>query len=325
MSLEVSARGIRIHQMGAFFSLICMHAVLLAADVGGPAEMAGSMPPQAVEEEPLYATSTRLDRIGRVVAPVHINGRGPFRLLVDTGASHTTFSPQLVEWLGLTPSFDSTLALNGVTGMARVPTVRVDRIEAGELRIEDVQVPVIWSAIMADAHGILGLAGLRNERILVDFRRDRIEITRSRGPISHLGYLKVPARRVAGGVLAVDAVIGGIRTRAVIDTGAERTLGNMRLRDALLASKRKAHWRSTDVLGATEAVLTGHSSIAPPIKLAGVTITGTEVTYGDFHIFRLWKLDQRPAALIGMDVLGTVNALIVDFRERAVYFDVGRL
>lgn len=35
------------------------------------------------EPEPLYASPTRLDRIGRVVAPVMINGRGPFRLVVD--------------------------------------------------------------------------------------------------------------------------------------------------------------------------------------------------------------------------------------------------
>src|SRR5688572_17412347 len=45
--------------------------------------------------EPLFASPTRIDRIGRIVAPVYINGQGPFRLVVDTGASHSTVSPQL--------------------------------------------------------------------------------------------------------------------------------------------------------------------------------------------------------------------------------------
>lgn len=316
--------------VSTLFSLLFLHAAFLAAESAGvvppPASVERSPPPPAATQPdpdaPLYATSTRMDRIGRVVAPVHINGKGPFRLVVDTGASHTTFSPRLVQLLGLVPSFDKTILLNGVTGSAQVPTVQIERIQAGDMVLEDVQVPVIWSSIMSNADGILGVAGLRNERIFVDFRRDRIEITRSRAAFSKIGYLKVPARRVAGGVLAVDTVIGGVRARAVIDTGAERTLGNTALRHALRSRRRSAKWQDTDVYGATETILSGQSSIAPPIKLGAATITGTEITYGDFHIFRLWNLDKRPAALIGMDVLGTVGALIIDFRERDIYFDV---
>jgi hypothetical protein len=45
--------------------------------------------------------------------------------------------------------------------------------------------------------------------------------------------------------------------------------------------------------------------------------------YGDFHIFKLWNLESRPAALIGMDVLGTVGALVVDYSRRELLLDVG--
>ena len=37
--------------------------------------------------EPRYVAPTLRDRIGRVWAPVYINGQGPLRLVLDTGAS----------------------------------------------------------------------------------------------------------------------------------------------------------------------------------------------------------------------------------------------
>jgi predicted aspartyl protease len=304
--------------MGAAFSETPAQGNLPAASTASPApeDWGGA----------LYASSTTLDRIGRVVAPVTINGRGPFRLVVDTGASHSTFSPRLAEQLGLTPSLENALTMNGVTGTAQVPTVTVDRLQAGDVVIQRANVPVVWSSIMSNADGILGVAGLRSERILVDFRNDRIVITRSRALVETEGFLKIPARRVAGGLLQVDAKIGGVSTRVVIDTGAERSLGNLALRNALKRSlhrnNRNSRWSDTQVFGATDQVAQGQSSIAPDIRIGQATISGTEIVYGDFHIFKVWNMDERPSALIGMDVLGTVEALVIDFRERELYLDV---
>jgi predicted aspartyl protease len=279
---------------------------------------------ERAESTPLFASPTRIDRIGRVVAPVIIDGKGPFRLVVDSGASHSTFSPKLVTTLGLDPSHDSPLLLNGVTGVAQVPTVTVGRIQAGDMVVQNAQVPVVSSSIMAEADGILGVAGLRKERILVDFRRDRIVITRSSRSIDTDGFLRIRGNEVAGGLLAVNARIGGVLARAVIDTGAERTLGNAALRDALRARQRgrDSRWSTTSVYGATTEVASGELSVAPPVKLGPAVISGAEIVFGDFHIFKVWDLDSRPAALIGMDVLGTVEAMVLDYARRELYLDV---
>ena len=42
--------------------------------------------------EPRYVAPTLRDRIGRIWAPVMINGKGPFRLVLDTGASRSAVS-----------------------------------------------------------------------------------------------------------------------------------------------------------------------------------------------------------------------------------------
>jgi predicted aspartyl protease len=278
-----------------------------------PVSAAPNAAPAAID--PLFASPTRLDRVGRIVAPVYINGQGPFRLVVDTGASHSTISPQLAERLALSPAESSAILLNGVTGTAQVPAVNVQRMQAGDLVIQNAQVPVVWSSIMAGADGILGVAGLRRERILVDFRKDRILISQSQPPDDLSRYLKVPARRVAGGLLAVDVRVGSVRARAIIDTGSERTLGNTALLNALHKRHEAQRTVATKVFGATTDVSEGQQQVAPTIVFGAATLTDVTVVFGDFHIFKVWDLEQRPALLIGMDVLGTVQVLVIDFKR----------
>jgi len=51
--------------------------------------------------EPRYVSPTRRDQIGRIWAPVMINGHGPFRLVLDTGASHSAVTELVALALGI--------------------------------------------------------------------------------------------------------------------------------------------------------------------------------------------------------------------------------
>jgi predicted aspartyl protease len=300
-----------------FTALILALLLPYQAGAGSPASL---IPPVVLQEpEPLFASPTRLDRIGRIVAPVLINGKGPFRLVVDTGASHTTISPKLASALGLQTMEDSTVLLNGVTGMEIVPAVTLDRVQAGDLIVEGARAPVITTDIMGGADGILGVAGLKRERITVDFREDTISISRSRNMRMESDMLRIPAVRLDGGLLMVVARVGGVRVRAIIDTGAERSLGNEALRVALRNRNRLEPPRFTSVFGTTAAVSQGQLHAVPPVILGGATISDMDVVFGDFHVFKAWDLEGRPAMLIGMDVLGGVRQLIIDFYRREVY------
>jgi hypothetical protein len=41
-----------------------------------------------------------------------------------------------------------------------------------------------------------------------------------------------------------------------------------------------------------------------------------EVTTADMYIFQHWKMTSEPAVLIGMDVLGLLDTLIIDYRRK---------
>ncbi|MFL6618280.1 MAG: hypothetical protein ACJ8MH_06740, partial [Povalibacter sp.] len=68
---------------------LCMNCACASPGRGNPTEATPVPAPQKLAslEQPdhLFAAPTRADRIGRIMAPVTINGRGPFRLIVDTG------------------------------------------------------------------------------------------------------------------------------------------------------------------------------------------------------------------------------------------------
>lgn len=290
--------------------------VLLAAATAYGVESPSVLPPDP--DEPLFAAPTQTDRIGRILAPVMVNGKGPFRFVLDTGANFSTVSPLLVDALGLEISADQVRLVHGVTGSAYVPTVMIDKLEAGTLRIEARNMPVVTTSINLQAHGILGVAGLQEARVFVDFRRDSVVITRARVSRQDLSsYFVIDGVRMEDGLLAVNANIRGVRAKAIIDTGAERTLGNIPLRDAIRAKqRRRPDPRVTEVFGATLDVAQGESELAASIVLGEVTVSQVDVTYGDFHIFEAWDLADRPALLIGMDVLGVAEALVIDFRSR---------
>ncbi len=79
--------------------------------------------------EPRYVAPTLRDRIGRVWAPVYINGKGPFKLVLDTGANRTALVPSLANRIG-TPLGTSTVRVLGATGSAIVPIVQVSSIRS---------------------------------------------------------------------------------------------------------------------------------------------------------------------------------------------------
>lgn len=285
-------------------------ALALAGSLVTPFIPASTEPVPVAGAEPVFATPTTLDRIGRILVPVTINGQGPFKMLVDTGANRTTITTDVAQKLGLNYAAAPTIILNGVTGSASVPAVEVDRMRAGDLVLEGQQVPVVLPHLIGGADGILGIAGLRDQRLVVDFKRDFVTISRSRSRYARTDELRIRADRVAGGLLGAHVRIGRVRALAVIDTGGQQTLGNRALQEALRADARA----QATVYGTTEETMIGDIAAVPDIKLDGALFRHVVVAFGDFHIFDVWDLTEEPALIIGMDVLGSMDTFMIDFR-----------
>jgi len=92
-----------------------------------------------------------------------INGRGPFRLVLDTGASHSAITALVALALGIPTDRSPPVILRGVTGFATVPTIRVDTLSVGDVAVDQAILPIVPDAL-GGAEGVLGSEGLVGKR-----------------------------------------------------------------------------------------------------------------------------------------------------------------
>jgi hypothetical protein len=319
--------GRRVHRRiwcGAWAALIC---ILVPCPRWANGTVAGAAPPTgsaaAIEEltdimveapEPRYVSPTRRDQIGRIWAPVMINGHGPFRLVLDTGASHSAVTSLVALALGIPTNQSPPVVLRGVTGFATVPTIRVDTLTVGDLAVDSPTLPIVPDAL-GGAQGILGGEGLIGKRVFIDFRHDKIVITYSRNERSTRDFVDVPFHSIRDTLVVVSAVIGDVRVKAIIDTGGQTTIANLALRDALSRRTMRYGGKADQIIGATKDVQDGEVIPMPAIEFGSIQILDSGVTFADAYIFKQWKLLHEPAILIGMDALGLLDTLVIDYRR----------
>jgi predicted aspartyl protease len=259
---------------------------------------------------------TLRDRIGRIWAPVLIDGKGPFRLVLDTGASHSAVTAWVAGMLGMQIGGPGVhlVRLRGVMGTLTVPTIHVSNLIFGDLQIDQTSLPIVPDAL-GGAEGVLGTEGLLDKRIFIDFRHDLITIKRSHGRSAEDGYVTVPVKMLPNHLLATEAYIGTIRVTAIIDTGAQTSIANLALRKALLERRKHQQFTADQIVDTTDTVGEGQGTNVPPIRLGAINISSAHLTIGDVGIFEAWGLADTPAVLIGMDALGTVDVLVIDYRR----------
>jgi predicted aspartyl protease len=277
------------------------------------APVAPSIPEVSITApEPRYVAPTLRDRIGRIWAPVYLNGKGPFRLVLDTGASHSAVIAQVAAELGL--PLDGTMLLHGVTGSATVGYITVGTFVVGDMESHDERLPLVPDAL-GGAEGVLGIESLNDKRIYIDFMHDKITIMHSHGQHAEDGYAVIPLTRTANGLLMARAYVRGIRVKAIIDTGAQATVANPALLAALRTKRAYADMKPSLITGATDAVQPGQDTAMPPVSLGTVTINSAFITFCDLDIFERWHMTEEPAMLIGIDTLGLLDKMVIDYRR----------
>jgi hypothetical protein len=89
----------------------------------------------------------------------------------------------------------------------------------------------------------------------------------------------------------------------------------MALRNALVSRHSTEEPTVDQLQGVTDEIEQGEGHSAPPIEFGPIEIRTLHMTFADAHIFKVWRLTNEPALLIGMDALGTLDTLIIDYRR----------
>ena len=322
----------------ALLAVVCAPALALPdpvpasaappAPASQPGLVPGGPPLVAMDEvvvralEPRYVAPTTRDRIGRIWAPVLINGEGPYRLVLDTGASRSAVTRRVAERLRV-PIYVDSVKLRGVTGSSIASAIRAETLEFGDLMVENATMPIVADAF-GGAEGVLGAEGLKDKRIVIDFAYDQVSIARSHKEAPPPGFAVVPFQFGEMQGMRVKARVGSVPVTALIDTGAQMTVGNLALREALARRRGEKDEFEDAIIGVTEDIQMATQVRVPTIVAGDLLVRNANILFSDLYIFDHWGLASRPALLIGMDVIGVLDALIIDYRRSELHVRTGR-
>ena len=281
------------------------------------APVALSPPPPALDQQAGETLDYRIGQDDRMTVPVSIGTHGPDNFVVDTGAERTVVSRELANSLDLGPG--RTAVVHSMTEVSRIPTVILSGLRVGQRTMDDIHAPALERANLGAA-GILGVDTLQSQRVVFDFDRQEMTIMPSRRVDPHWpeGTIVVTARSRFGRLMLLDASVDGQRVWVIIDTGAQITVGNMALRNALERRHRLGPMAPISMLSVTGGRFVGEYSLARLIRIGGADIHNLPVAFADVHPFRQLQLTDRPAILLGMDALRLFNRVSVDFANRRV-------
>lgn len=272
--------------------------------------------PACAQETDEVATSG--DGHERLTVPVNLGDSGPFRFMIDTGSQNTVLSDLLVKRLALVPR--STATLIGVAGVMRADLVEIDEILLGSRSSYAIVAPVLQRTDIG-ADGILGLDSLQDQRVLIDFRRQTMQVGDARALGGNQGFeIVVTARRRSGQLILTNAVIDGVRADVVVDTGSDTTLGNRALQRELGRKGRAV--TPTRLLSVTGQQLSADFVEADALELHGVTFHRISIAFADSPTFAHLGLDRRPAIFLGMREMRLFSRIAIDFKSRKVLFDL---
>lgn len=296
-------------------AIICLPilALLAAGQTQIPAQGPVDTPSEITGEETIAGAPESHDRM---TVPVTIAGRGPYRFMIDTGAEATVITRGMDRELQL-PSAGRAL-LVATASQEMVDLVALDGLELGSRVIDNLAAPVLERENIG-ADGILGLDSLQGLRVLLDFRDHSVAVASAAELGGNKGYeIVVSARRRDGQLLISDAMVDGVRTAVVIDTGAQGSTGNLALR-RLIRAHLAGTSISTDVHGNQ---LLGDVGLIRHLAIEGMALNNLDVTYADTPAFEALGLTRRPALTLGMKHLRMFERVAIDFDTRRILFDL---
>jgi predicted aspartyl protease len=304
-------------------SSLAMASIAAKAQTASPLGSAESAITAAPEREatPINAAT---DAASHLMVDVHINGNGPYHFVVDTGADRTILASEVAVELGL--SRGEQVMLKGVVRAILTETVSIRTMTFGSITKRRLMVPTLSRSLL-DADGYLGLDFLDGHRVTFDFQNHLLQVSEPRARFSanwvRENEARIRASGSSGHLQALDCMVDGVPATAFIDSGAEVSAAN----EALLAALARRNpsfgeMGSIRLIDITGGEIFGKVAMVNKIRLAALTFINCPLVIADFLVFDVWGLRQRPALLIGMNLLRQFGRVSIDYGLQELRFDL---
>lgn len=274
------------------------------------------------------------NQVTRMSAEVRLGDGRPHAFVIDTGAERSTLATELAVELGLAAG--PNVLVHGVTGPEITPSARLPLLEVAGERFANLVLPVAPRARLG-ADGLLGLDALGGFRLTFDMGRGQVRLSRPSDDVgiftrgghsdwstgSRLSQRNALATRRRGGQLTIVGVqADAVRIEAFVDSGAQYTVGNPALFEALALRRPTLRERrvQTPLVGVNGQTIMGELATVERLKIGSAVLTDLPVVFADLHAFRVMNLAEMPALLLGADLIGAFDRVTLDFAGNEVRF-----
>jgi predicted aspartyl protease len=264
------------------------------------------------------------DTANRLTVPVRINGQGPYRFIVDTGADRTVVATEVGVELGLLRG--ERVVLDGVVQAVLTDTVSIRELAFGSIASRNLKVPTLPRSLL-DADGYLGLDFLDGHRVTFDFKGGLLQVSDPRPKFS-ADWVRHSEARVrtfgsSGHLRSLDCKVDGVPAAAFIDSGAEVSAANAPLL-AALAHRNPSFGEigNIELIDITGGQIQGKVAMVKQIRLPGLAFDDCPLVIANFQVFKAWGLLRSPALLIGMNLLRQFSKVSIDYGLKELRFDL---
>lgn len=294
----------------------------LAESISGTGTFFASIGPEPfnVVERHGQVTMQKLMVVGLPFCIALINGKGPYRLLVDTGGSITlSLDREIAEAIDLRST--ATATVHGISGSQESGQALVDSLELGEIRMRRVLTRTfdLPAGVNHLVDGILGTGCFDSCRITLDFQHGRL--VASEPAAEPAAGTPCPLWIVADSKLLAEIVFEGVPALALLDSGA----------DVVAASPTalREHFPDQEITTVRGGVGVGDGS-SPGVGLASAyTFEVGGRRFEKYSGMALETIDDllspalgtRIDLLIGMPVFRETATITVEFPSRRLWVE----
>lgn len=281
---------------------------------------------------PAFAELPIVRERGYALVPLSIGTRDSLWFVLDAAAGGSVISPATRDALGIRKQEGTTTVVTGAGGDETFQALELDSIQVGPYVQRSVGVNVIdltrfqrpESGRRLD--GILGNDFLRNFDVVLDLPRSTLRLYRrgasGASALAGLDTLScVPNLADAPGWIAIDVRVAGTPVRAIVDTGAGRSIFNwVAARRAGLSPDHPSVTKAataTGGLGSATAATYLHRF--ERVETGGTRFRPSESRIADLPIFKTLGLGERPAAILGTNMIED-RAMTISYSARQLCF-----
>ncbi|WP_440957689.1 aspartyl protease family protein [Oceanicaulis sp. LC35] len=257
---------------------------------------------------------------GYYVAPVFIGEDGPYPFVPDTGASHTAIAQSLAEAHGFISTREHLDDVQTLTAEVQAERYTLIKFSLGPHALNSVDTVVTPTPpdLELEIFGLLGSNAFAGRVIELDYPRARLNLQAE--PPQYADARIDPRRQVLTGAARARGVEDDIAV--MIDTGSPITIVNDRLAARLRQREMIRVLTVGSVSRIPDTVETDQGVVIRQFQLGGLCLGRMTIHTADLDVFRAMGWENRPAMIVGLDLLQNTT-LTIDYRSGAAQIEPG--